>query len=225
MKLIISLTGNEMKRSKTAGFGLVGILVVILAFGVLGLVGWRVYDAQQSKPVTIKSQSQPSSSQSKRVGADDSILDPTDFIEPYVLPAGWKEKECHEAIIAIVPPNTYDPDCAANQPGSTISMYIADNYNQVDPESCVSAKSKFDKPSSVGFKSYDCSEVTVDNNKGIRQVLEENDQGFSGEATTTTYIFPASGKLLKIEYMDTKSLNQPDYLADFDTFVKSLNFK
>lgn len=214
-----------MKHPKTSGFGLVGVLGIVVLLGVLGLVGWRVYEVQHNKQAAVQPQSQTPYSQDKRVGADDSILDPTDLIEPYTLPVAWKEKECHKGNIAIVPPNTFDPNCAANQPGTVISMYIADNYNYIDPESCASAKSKLDKSASVGFKSYDCSDVIVGKKKGIRQVLEENEQGFSGEATYTTYIFPADGQLLKIEYTNYKSQNQPDYLADFDTFVKSLKFR
>lgn len=216
-------------KANQKGFSVVEIVIVILVVGLIGGAGWYVWQKNQNN----KSQSNQTTTQtqtnqktaSKEVGADDNILDPTDLLLPYKLPEGWTEKECKKGIIAIIPPKTDDPNCNANQPNTTVTMYIGDNYNYVDPENCTATKAKQDTKYD-GFVSYNCENVEIGDKKGLRQVLTENEKSFYGKSNTQlSYIFPADGKLLTVYYIRFSETDVPDYTSAFDNFVKSLKFQ
>ena len=209
-----------------SGFGTIELPIAIAVAIMLGLAGWSVYKSNNKKADNHQSQNktvaQNSSAESKEVGSDNSMLDPTDLLEQYNLPQDWKKKECKKGHIAIIPPHTHDPNCDADQPYVPISIVILDNFDYIDPENCALTKTKMKERYS---SAYECSDIIVNGNKGIRQSQKDDENGFAGEATYTSYIFPASGKLLTITYSDVKSYNDPDYLADFDNFVATLRFQ
>ncbi len=58
---------------KSKGFGVVGIVVVVLAVAIAGFVAWRVWDAAQQKPSDANGQqtnSQPNGDQPKQPSVD-----------------------------------------------------------------------------------------------------------------------------------------------------------
>lgn len=209
----------------TSGFGIIELLLILISVVIFGFVGWRVYDSMQDEPATVTPQAQPAPKTNKEVGADDSMIDPTDYLEPYKLPAGWTEKECKPGHIAIVPPKTDDPNCEANQPNTTVLIYLADNDAYIDPEDCVQTKTKKMKTIVPADSTYECANVVVGGKKGVREIQVDSKNGFAGKATYVSYLFPADGKILTVTYGNVASRDDPDYTKEFDTFAKSLKFQ
>lgn len=72
----------KMKRNEK-GFGAVELLVIIVVIGLIGAVGWLVYDRQKSKQNNAETTQQPSSAQP--VAKNDTKQEADTLINP-----GWK---------------------------------------------------------------------------------------------------------------------------------------
>ncbi len=72
---------------KNAGFGVVGIVLVVAAVAVLGLIGWRVYDANNAK--NNSSTNQTGSNQSSNTQGDTPQNRQSDPNAGYVVVKEW----------------------------------------------------------------------------------------------------------------------------------------
>lgn len=206
------------------GFGISEVIIIVVIVGALGLVGAKAYTSRNDQPATGQTTNQTANEtdQSNQNGDNDQMA-PIGHLEPYTLPAGWTQMACGERI-AINPPQTTAPNCQADQPNTVVVMYIDENVENIDPQSC-SVTNERRNMDYAGHASYECQDVTVDGQKGIRETVTDTERGFAGEAVYTTYTFPSDGKLLIIDYSDIKNNGYPSYLKDFDAFVQSLTFK
>ena len=78
--------------SKSAGFGAVGVAVIVAAVALLGLVGWRIYDANKSKQDSSMSQSgdmQDQQSNDAKQSQQPEKTQPIDPNEGYVVIREW----------------------------------------------------------------------------------------------------------------------------------------
>lgn len=71
---------SKTEINKSAGFGAVGVVIIVVAVAFVGLVAWRVYDASKTKSTSSTSQGSSSTGNSQA----NNQTPPTD---PY---AGWK---------------------------------------------------------------------------------------------------------------------------------------
>ena len=67
---------RKKQTQKTAGFGAIGVIVIVVAIALIGLVAWRFYDASKSKTTSSTTTSSTQANTKTPVKAD-----------PY---AGWK---------------------------------------------------------------------------------------------------------------------------------------
>jgi Tfp pilus assembly protein PilV len=80
-----------MKITKNqTGFGLLETLLLIVLVGLVGGIGYYVYSQSQKQDATSKPEGSvvtQNNEKNKEVGANDAVLDPTDYLKPIKLPA------------------------------------------------------------------------------------------------------------------------------------------
>lgn len=77
------------------GFGIVGVLIVVVAVGLLGLAGWRVYDARQTKDDAPTTSQQPE--QSKEENVQTTVpYENKELGIAFDYPKGWKLVDCDD---------------------------------------------------------------------------------------------------------------------------------
>lgn len=82
---------NKQQR----GFGAVGVLIVVVAVGLLGLAGWRVYDARQAKDDERTTSQQPEQPKKENVQTTVSYENQELGIA-FDYPKGWKLVDCDD---------------------------------------------------------------------------------------------------------------------------------
>lgn len=212
-----------MRKLSQNGFSAVEALIIIIVLAILSGIGYYAYDRMNNNSESTAQQATLAGT-NKQVGSDESLLDPTDFLQPYTLPEGWKENECKPGIIAINPPKSEEPICDKDQPNTTMAIFITENFDFIDPTDCNHTTSKRQANKPAGRVSYHCEAVTIDGKKGIRETFEESQESFAGESTQIAYNFPADGQLLSIKYAHRED-DVHDYTTAFDAFVKTLRFR
>lgn len=84
-----------MKRSGSDGFSVVGVLIVVVAVGLLGLAGWRVYDARQAKDDEQTISQQPG--QPKEENAQTTVpYENEELGISFDYPKEWKLVDCDD---------------------------------------------------------------------------------------------------------------------------------
>lgn len=228
-----------------SGAGLVAVLVVIVILTLVGVVGWRIYDAsnENTKQGTVVVQPEQKAEDIEAapediakelglelidgdvtIGASDSDLDVMDFVASYKMPKDWKVTSCHDEV-TFIPKGTEEPNCAANQPGSVIYAALMDNHNYIDPSSCKITEPKSKEALLDERFKYSCKEVLVGEKNGIRETVVRTTDGSDEEASVNiSYSFPADGKLLVIGYEDYGVKENKKFTKVFDVFVRTFNF-
>ncbi len=75
---------HKREDLRSAGFGIVEVVLVVVVIAIVGFVGWRIYDASKAKPTTTSSSQQQSSSTTTTQTGGQSQSQPADVY------AGWK---------------------------------------------------------------------------------------------------------------------------------------
>ncbi len=219
-----------MKSSKT-DTNAKSILALVAIFVLLALVSWRLVGSARNND-KINKQAQAAGRALVRVGADDTIPDPSDFVKPYILPVGWSELACQKGTNSLIIPDSPINSCESSSTGPADSGYIGvivRNLNFINPESCAQTLIRRENSNDeFPANEYKCDDVIIGGKHGIRQQgihLKENTSVIALPRISVTYEFPTNtGRFFEINYTHYTGSKLQDRTTEFDDFVRTLKF-
>jgi hypothetical protein len=177
-------------KYKQKGFSAVEVLVIVVVVAVLGFVGWRVYDSQQSKTENSQAEATPKTEMSDD---EPTVSEPEDTSSnfTYSVPSGWKNVDHWSEPYKTGTGNILiSPDYKEGGTGqlSIVSGAFINFYeigpNTVNPATLEEAMDMYKNDDSGGYLDRDSVKITE---AGGKQVIMY-DSGHTTDAVTVTYI-------------------------------------
>lgn len=214
-------------KSQQKGFGLLGIILIILALAAIGFAGWYLWKKQDNSTNKNANTSQKDKDSDKSAKDKPKKADPTDDWATYSNvpgsfsfkhPKGWVFAEnpewCTETLVLFAPNVSAVGKCATESFGQMVVM---------STEGDVRAESGLGE----GFESVTQITVSANGVEGTKQTGTSTSSDGVGAlpagSVVTQYVFFTNGRTYTARYVQMP--DYPDALSDFNTLVtKTLKF-
>lgn len=221
-------------KSNQRGFSAVEILIGIIVVGLLGAVGWLVYDRQNSMAddklttAQINQQEQNIDEALRQETLTTLVSSRGVSLATASLPTGWNSTEkCEEYTALILPPEKTSVKCGTEDFGF-IALSIIQAGNTDAPNNCDGVEAKRTEYKQYDwFVSYDCELATVDGKQAVKETTVQNENAaLIGASTYVIYTLRLSEETaVTASFTNIKDTGKPEYINTFNDFVKTLRLQ